>query len=664
MLARGRAVFGAVLIVLATHATAQGDQRRSLAVCSPDAKNVITLELAPDNQGGAPRFAVARNGRQLIEPSNLGMRLAELGSIADEPSLAGVERGQTDERFELPWGKCRAVRDQCQWLRATLVSHGIKWEIEARAYDDGVAFRYAFPNQPQPNDLVVEAEETQFRLAGAPTIHFMTCKNFRTDHENEYQRLPLAEVPTNTLIDLPLLAVWPDAAAAITEARVRDFPHLYLERQPRAAAWQCRLSPLPSREGVCAVGQTPLWSPWRVVLLSDRAGPLLESSLLLCLNDPPPETDFTWARPGKTTWHWWNGTAERELGFPCGMNFATHKRYIDFCARHKIAYHAVVADDRPWYVQSRADFAPGPDTDILTPRPELELPRILDYARQNDVGIRLWVHWKPLDERLEEAFARYQAWGVRGLMVDFLNRDDQDMVNFCQRVLASAARHRLHIQFHGSHKPSGEQRTFPHLFNREGVLNLEYLKWSARCTPPHNVGVAYTRLLAGPLDYHLGGFRAAPREQFQPRNENPQVLGTRCHHLAMYVVYENPMPMVCDAPSAYEGQMGFDFLTAVPTTWDQTRFVAGEPGEYVVMARRKGDRWYVGGMTNWTGRELGIPLDFLGEGKYRLVLYTDGSLNESEPNAINRQQREATAATTLHVGLAPGGGFVAAVEPP
>lgn len=391
-----------------------------------------------------------------------------------------------------------------------------------------------------------------------------------------------------------------------------------------------------------------------MVLLADRAGKLIESNLLLCLNDPPTE-DYSWARPGKTTWHWWNGDP--------GMDFATHQRYIDFCADHGIAYHAVVADDRPWHVQSRKDFAPGPDTDILTPRPELELPRILAYAKDKNVGIRLWAHWKPLAERLDAAFAQYQAWGVQGLMIDFLDRDDQEMVNFCQRALESAARHHLHIQFHGSYKPSGEQRTFPHLFNREGVLNLEYLKWSKRCTPPHNVGVAYTRLLAGPLDYHLGGFRSAPRDAFSPRNEDPFVLGTRCHQLAMYVVYENPMPMIADAPQAYEGQVGFDFVAQVPTTWDQTRFLAGEPGEYVVVARRKGDRWYVGGMTNWTARELALPLEFLDAKSYQLVLYQDGSRDESNPNAIRRDERQIACDDDVCVDLAPGGGFAAVFTP-
>ncbi|MGD9723183.1 MAG: glycoside hydrolase family 97 protein [Pirellulales bacterium] len=662
MLLFERLSWSAILVLAWLGAPVAGQEIQPFDVRSPDGKNTIAVSPGPGGSGLS--LAVARNGRELVRPSRIGLRLAEQGSITDKLRLTGIERGELDESFDLPWGKCRTVHNRCRWARARFTSAAMAWVLELRAYDDGVAFRYVFPVQPPLADVVIEAEESEVCLAAAPTVHFMTCKNFRTDHENEYQQIPLADVPAQKLIDLPVLAVWPEGtAAAITEARLRHFTGLYFERRPQEHTWQCRLSPLPSRADACVVGHTPLSSSWRVVLLSDHAGKLIESNLLLCLNDPPPAGDYSWAQPGKTTWHWWNGTAEQGLGFKCDMNFETHRHYIDFCAQHKIAYHAVVADHRPWHVQSKADFAPQPDTDILTPRPELELPRILDYAKQKGVGIRLWVHWKPLDEHLEEAFAQYEKWGVRGLMVDFLDRDDQEMVEFCERVLESAARHRLHIQFHGSYKPSGEQRTFPHLFNREGVLNLEYLKWSKRCTPPHNVGVAYTRLLAGPLDYHLGGFQAISRNIFEPRNENPLVLGTRCHQLAMYVVYENPMPMVSDAPSVYSGQTGFDFITAVPTTWDETRFLAGEPGEYVVVARRHGRQWYLGGMTNWTPRDLAIPLDFIGDGKYQLTVYRDGSLAEDQPNAIQREEQPATAKTVVRVSLAPGGGLAAVLRP-
>ncbi|MCA9075825.1 MAG: glycoside hydrolase family 97 catalytic domain-containing protein, partial [Planctomycetaceae bacterium] len=229
-------------------------------------------------------------------------------------------------------------------------------------------------------------------------------------------------------------------------------------------------------------------------------------------------------------------------------------------------------------------------------------------------------------------------------------------------VVLSAERHKLHIQLHGCGKYSGEQRTFPHLINREGALNLEVLKWSDRCTPDHNVNVAYTRALTGPVDYHLGGFQSVSRSAFKPIRYAPKVLGTRCHHLALYLVYENPMPMLGDRPEAYEGQDGFDFLKQVPTTWDETRFVSGEPGEYVVIARRKGDTWYVGAITNWTAREVELSMNFLGAGTHIATLDKDGSMDEAHPNAVRRERIEANRNTRHSISLAPGGGFVAVIR--
>ena len=248
-------------------------------------------------------------------------------------------------------------------------------------------------------------------------------------------------------------------------------------------------------------------------------------------------------------------------------------------------------------------------------------------------------------------------------MVDFLDRDDQAMIELTERMLDSAAQHKIHVQIHGSSKFSGEQRTFPHLFNREAVLNLEYSKWSALCTPAHSVNVAYTRALAGPVDFHLGGFRCASREAFRPRDRAPEVMGTRCHNLALYVVYENPMPMLADAPSAYHGQDAFDFIKAVPTSWDETRFLMGRPGEFVVLARRNGTAWYLGGITNWTPRDLDVPMDFLGAGEFGAHCWVDGTRAESRPNETREERSPTNAKAQLRFKLASGGGFVAVLQP-
>ena len=236
------------------------------------------------------------------------------------------------------------------------------------------------------------------------------------------------------------------------------------------------------------------------------------------------------------------------------------------------------------------------------------------------------------------------------------------MLAYVDRMLDAAARHKIHIQIHGSSKYSGEQRTFPNLFNREGVLNLEYSKWSKLCTPAHAVNVAYTRALAGPVDFHLGGLRCVTREKFKPIDRKPNVMGTRCHHFALYVVYENPMPMVADGPHVYEGIKGFEFIRDVPNTWDETRFVVGEAGEYIVIARRKGSDWYVAGITNWTGREVQVPLEFLDDGSYEASSWIDGKNADRDPNEVDSQKVTVSKTEKLQIKMATGGGFVSTIR--
>lgn len=667
---RGRVIPAALEWSLATVFALLGGSsgERSLAVevrvASPNGRNAIVLQVDDDRVA----YSVERDGRLLFGPSPLGPELAGRPPLAQGAEVAEVRRREVDEEFALPWGKTSKVRDHASLAAIELEGKsGLRWQVDLRAYDDGVAFRYQLPSQADLLEVEVRKEITEFAPVGEPTALFNTLASFTTSHESLYSRSPVQEIPIGELIDCPILFVWPgDVAAAITEAKVLRFAGMYLER-PRGESviLRSRLSPSHTPGAESVVRATPCASPWRVVLLRDAAGELLESNLLLCLNDAPT-SDFSWAVPGKTTFHWWNGEFEEDYRLVNEREeyIAKHCAYIDFCAENGIAYHGLSGDGFAWYQQSRTGYGTAlDDADLLSPRPEIGLHEILAYAQERGVGVRLWVHWKPLSQQLEPAMAAFEAWGVKGLMVDFLDRDDQEMIEFTERMLACAAEHHVHIQIHGSSKNSGEQRTYPNLFNREGVLNLEYSKWGDVCSPAHNVNVAYTRALTGPVDYHSGGLRCAPRQGFQPQSRDPLVLGTRCHQMALFVVYENPMPMVADAPANYKDQVGFEFLREVPTTWDETRFLQGEPGDWIVLARRRGDAWYLGGMTNWTRRELQLPLDFLGEGEFVMTSWVDGSLDEAFPNEIRKASQNVSGATRLTISLAPGGGFVAAIKP-
>jgi len=348
------------------------------------------------------------------------------------------------------------------------------------------------------------------------------------------------------------------------------------------------------------------------------------------------------------------------------LSFEMAQKYIDFCARNGLTIHSITSTEgvtSPWYHQSKPGVAPGSDTDVTRPRNGFELEKIRRYAKSMHVRLWTWVHQAALRGRVEEAFAAFENMGWSGMMVDFFDHDDQESVEFAESILAAAARHHILIHFHGVWKPTGLERTFPNLMNHEGALNLEYLKWSDRCTPEHDLTMAFTRLIAGPMDYHLGGFRAVRRDQFKPINIAPNVLGTRGHMLAMYVCFNNPTPMIADYPTAYEGQPGFDFLKRVPTWWDETHVLRDEVGHLLVVARRKESKWYLGGMSAGPAREIALPLSFLSAGRYDAHIWKDDRAALDNPNALATETVRFSNGDSLNVAIALDGGFAVELVP-
>jgi alpha-glucosidase len=422
-----------------------------------------------------------------------------------------------------------------------------------------------------------------------------------------------------------------------------------------------RLSPFGGREEGSAVrGRAPHESPWRVLMLGDEPGRLVESTLLLSLNPPSVVRDPSWIRPGKAAWDWWSGQVAEGVANP-GMNDATMKHYIDFASEMGFEYMLV---DAGWYTK-KPSWGDDADTtaDITKSIPEIDLPGLVRYARERKVGIIVWLHWIPARDQMDRAFPYYERIGVKGVKVDFMDRDDQEMVGFYHRILRKAAEHRLVVDLHGAYKPTGLARTYPNYLTQEGVLGGEYNKWSGRVTAKHNVTLPFTRMLAGPMDYTPGGFRNVTRDAFRPQDRLPLVMTTRAHQLAMYVVYDSPLQMVSDHPGAYRGEPGADFLRAVPASWDETRVIEGRIGEFILVARRRGREWYVGGMTNEAARTLRLPLDFLGRGAHRLTEYADGAGAAADPKQVTVSARRVRAGGTLTVRLAPSGGYAARFVP-
>ncbi len=354
------------------------------------------------------------------------------------------------------------------------------------------------------------------------------------------------------------------------------------------------------------------------------------------------------------------------------INYKISTHFIDFCARNGIQYHSItgIIDENDneycWYYNERSSpGSPKESDDAKRLYPGYEIEPIYRYATEKGVGMRVWVHWKTLAKDIEGTYRQFSEWGVKGMMIDFMDRDDQEMIDFQKKALELGMKYRMHIQFHGSSKPSGLQRTYPCEFTRENTLNYEVYKWNGRqLGADHDLDLPFTRCIAGPTDYHLGGFRAVTVEDYEPVNLRPVVTNTRSHMLAMYVIYESALHLVSDTPAAYEGQEGFDFIRQVPTVWDETRVLVAEPGECILVARRSGRDWYLGAIGNSRSKhEFTFDAGFLGEGDYTMTLYQDAADSESNPNNVVCSESAVKISNRLSVSCVPSGGFAAIIKP-
>jgi alpha-glucosidase len=412
------------------------------------------------------------------------------------------------------------------------------------------------------------------------------------------------------------------------------------------------LSPRLDRPDVQVVRQTPAASPWRVIQISREPAKLIESPVVLALNPESRIADTSWIKPGKTSWTWWSGDMAKNVDFKPGMNTPTLRHYIDFSAELGLEYALI---DEGWSTNDSRGQG-----DLRQIKPEIDLPALLAHAKDKGVRVWLWAHWDAVDRYMEEVFSNFEKWGVAGVKIDFMDRDDQWMVGFYHRAAETAAKHRLMVDFHGAYKPTGLSRTYPNVMTYEGGLSLEYLKWSNRTTAEHNTIIPFTRMLAGPLDYTPGGMSNVRPSEFRPRRVEPLVPHTRAHQLALFAIFESAFQMLADHPEAYRGAKELEYLKSVPAAWDETRGVAGYPGRYVVVARRKGDTWWVGAITNGEARQVPIDLDFLpGDGSWVAETWADGT----EPTETVMMKRGVDRSSKLVAAMAESGGFAARIRP-
>ena len=636
--------------------------RKSVQLTSPNGKLKFSLTLEREH----PVYDIQYQKQALVQNSPLSL-VFDNGAFGEGLKMNKPVFSTKEETYELIVGKSKTVHSLSKEVVIPLEETTApfrKINLVVRAFNDGIAFRYEFPEQPNWKSYVMYDENTAFNVVDNPKFLGMYLPSYQTSHEATYSHVKYEEIKERNLMDMPALFEYPNHIfMAITEAAVRDYAGMYLWKEN--GCLQGKLSPKLNQEQIKVEASLPHQSPWRVFMISDRVGALIESDLLTNLNEPCKIEDTSWIKPGKTTFTWWNGNVTPDTTFLGGNNFPTNKYYIDFAARNGLDFHSIYGyAEQPWYTDDGTWFGfPGENSDITKPVSSLNMQEICDYAKSQGVQIHLWTNWKPLYAKIDEAFALFEKWGVVGMMIDFMDRDDQEMIRIQEEFLAKAAKHHLFVQFHGSSKPSGLHRTYPNEFTREGTLNYENFKGCMVTTADHDISMPFTRLLAGTADYHLGGFRALPKDKFKIQQSNPYVTSARCHMLAMYVVLESYLGMICDTPEAYEGQPGFEFLQTVPTTWDKTVVPDASVNEYVAIARRHGDDWYVGAINNSQARDVEIALDFLGKGDYKVTLYKDAQDTDTNPNHLIKETFTVTAKDKITVPLASDGGAAMHIQP-
>ena len=607
--------------------------QKSYTLCSPDGHLRTTVAA-----GDELTYDIAVDGRTVLEPSPLALRLDDGRTWGPHARVRKAERTSADAAIPSPLYRSAEVRDRYNGLILRMKDD---WSVEFRVYDDGVAYRFA-SSAKAPFRIASEQVEYRFPADFEATVPYVARgregdfeDQFFNSFENTYATAPLSALNSGRLMFLPLAVDAGDGVkVCITETDLNGYPGLYLtnagaaenglrgifascpEKLEQGGHNNLQMLVRKRKEHIAEV-DAPRTFPWRVAIVGSDAD-LAASDLSWLLAAPSKIADTSWIRPGKVAWDWWNDWNLAGVDFRAGVNTETYKYYIDFAAAKGIEY---VILDEGWAVNGKAD--------LMQVVPEIDLKEIVAYGALKNVGIILWAGYWAFDRDMERVCEHYAEMGVKGFKVDFMDRDDQRMTAFNHRAAETAARYGLVLDLHGTHKPAGLNRTWPNVLNFEGVHGLEQMKWSPESVDQmkYDATIPFVRQAAGPMDYTQGAMRNASRGNYRPVNTEPMSQGTRCHQLALYVVLDSPLNMLCDSPTNYLCEPECtEFIAAIPTVWDETRILGGRMGEYIVTARRSGDTWYVGGITDWTARDVEVDLAPLGiEGAVEATLFRDGA---------------------------------------
>jgi alpha-glucosidase len=643
-------LFLAPCLWLAGNAAAQS----SYSLHSPDKKTEVRIRA-----GSRMQYDVLRNGKILLQDCTMSIRI-DKATLGRDVKVKSAREQSADRMLEPPVRqKSARIRDHYNELRLD-TEDGLA--VVFRAYDEGVAYRLetALPEAR----VKVYGEEAVFQFAADHTVFFPEEESFFSHNERSYLARKMSAIAGATLGSMPAVVDVGGVKVAIAESDVEDYPGLWL-RGTGGNALTAAFPPYPLKETLgrdrdfkvteaadyIAVTKGTRTFAWRLMGIAEKDGDLLTNPLVWLLAKPSQVADTSWIKPGKVAWDWWNANNVYGVDFKSGVNTETYKYYIDFAAKYGLEY---IVLDEGWYKLGN----------VLDVVPEINMEELMAYGKRKNVGIILWVVWKSLADQQQAALDQYAKWGAKGIKVDFMQRDDQLLINFYHDLSRETAKRKMLVDFHGAQRPATMTRTWPNLISTEGVKGMEWSKWSTESNPAHNVTLPFTRMFLGPMDYTPGAMLNATKAGFAQIFDRPMAMGTRCHQLAMYVVFESPLQMLADSPSNYLREPeAMEFLAAVPSVWDETRVLDAKIAEYVVVARRKGSDWYIGAMTNWTARDLEIVLNFLPAGDFRMESYHDGVNAGRMASAYKLAKIPVKTGLKMRIHLAEGGGWAARIHP-
>lgn len=647
------------LFIISIGALAQ----KSYQLQSPDGKLTADIVVGTDIT-----YSVSHQGETLLSPSSVSMQLADGKSFGVNSKLKSIKKNSANQVIPSPFYKRSEIIDHYNELTLNFKED---FNIIFRAYNEGIAYRFVSTGK---TDFIVENEQATFNFkkdynAYIPYVN-SKAKNIEGQYfnsfENKYEYTLLSKMNKERLAFIPLvIEMGGGKKVCIAESDLESYPGMFLINTDGTSSLKSNFAPYPitTQQGghnqlqqvvtACApyIARCKAGAkfPWRIVIVSSDDKELADSDIVYKLAAPSRIQDASWIKPGKVAWEWWNHWGLSGVDFVAGVNNATYMAYIDFASKNGIEY---VILDEGWAVNLKAD--------LFQVVPEIDLQKLIDYGKSKNVGLILWAGYYAFERETERVCKHYSEMGIRGFKIDFMDRDDQPMVNFHYRAAEIAAKYKMLVDFHGTYKPTGLNRTYPNVINYEAVNGLEQMKWNGTELDQvtYDVTFPFIRMVAGPVDYTQGAMRNGTKRTHRGINDQPMSQGTRCRQLAEYVIFESPLNMLCDSPTNYEKEQECtDFISAIPTVWDNTVALNGEIGKYISIARRKGEIWYIGSLTNWDARTLKLDLSFLGEGSFHAEIYKDGA----NANRIASDYKKETIAIPtdkkLTISMAQGGGF-------